>query len=164
MLFVVFSAGGDRYAIEAGRVHEVIPRVTIRPAPGTPSHVAGLMVCRGQVIPALDMSQWLTQMPALGRFSTRILVVSLKGGALDGRAVGLIAESVTQAVSLDAALFASGGIASAAFPFLGNVASDDQGLIRRVDVDRLVSPELVPVLFPDAAPAAASVISGPASM
>ena len=42
MLFLLFQLGQDRYALDTGRVAEVLPLVAITPIPQAPPELAGL--------------------------------------------------------------------------------------------------------------------------
>lgn len=80
MLFLLFQVGNDRYALEANRVVEVIPLLTLKHLPRAPRGVAGLFNYRGQPVPALDLSDLLLGQPAAERLSTRIIIVQLENG------------------------------------------------------------------------------------
>ena len=88
MLFLLFQIGPDRYALEAKRVAEVLPLLTVRALPKAPAGVAGVLNYRGVPLPIIDLSQLLADRPAPARLSTRIVVVN----CANGRQVGLIAE------------------------------------------------------------------------
>src|SRR5579871_3177437 len=55
MLALTFQAGPDRVAVDVRRVREVVPRVPLTPAAGTPDWVAGVFVYRGRVVPVIDL-------------------------------------------------------------------------------------------------------------
>ena len=79
MLYVLFQLGKDRYALEASRVVEVVPLLTMNPIPQAPIGVAGMIVYRGQAIPAVDLCQLTLGHPARERLSTRIIIVEAGG-------------------------------------------------------------------------------------
>src|ERR1700744_6229027 len=56
MLFLVFSLGDDRYAIDATLVVEVLPLVNWKSVPGAPRGVAGIIDYRGKPAPLLGLS------------------------------------------------------------------------------------------------------------
>ena len=47
--------GEERYALPSASVVEVVPSVALRPVPGTPPEVAGLLAYRGRVVPVVDL-------------------------------------------------------------------------------------------------------------
>ena len=75
MLYVLFQLGKDRYALEASRVVEIVPLLTMNPIPQAPKGVAGMIVYRGQAIPAVDLCELTIGQPARERLSTRIIIV-----------------------------------------------------------------------------------------
>src|SRR6266850_6687078 len=76
MLYVLFQLGNDRYALEARRVVEVVPLLTLKKIPQAPKGVAGIFVFRGRPVPALDLCELTFGRPAHERLSTRIIVVN----------------------------------------------------------------------------------------
>src|SRR5207302_1737530 len=55
MLLLVFRVAEDAYAIEAGRVVEVVPRVALRRLPHAPEALAGVFRYRGRVVPVIEL-------------------------------------------------------------------------------------------------------------
>ena len=75
MLFLLFHLGKDRYALDASRVVEVVPLLTLRRIPQAPRGVAGIFNYRGQPVPAVDLGELMLGQPASPRLSTRIILV-----------------------------------------------------------------------------------------
>src|SRR5688572_10408556 len=71
--------GDERYALPTASVVEVVPAVPLRPVPGTPEAVAGLLAYRGQVVPVVDLPRLLGRGAAPVRLSTRIAVCDRDG-------------------------------------------------------------------------------------
>jgi chemotaxis-related protein WspB len=153
MLFLVFQLGKDRYAMEARRVIEVLPLVEIRPVPRSPAWLAGLFDCRGAPVPLIDLSELALGHPARRCLSTRIVLAHCPGGDGADRLVGVIVEKATGTLRRDAAQFVDSGVRNDAAPYLGAVASDAEGLLQRIELERLLSPAMQGVL---GAPRAAS--------
>ena len=76
MLILTFTAGGNRYAVEAARVIELVPRVELRCMPHAPAFLAGLLDYRGTVVPVVDLGLLLGSSPCQDRLSTRIILVN----------------------------------------------------------------------------------------
>ena len=64
MLLLLFQVGGDRYALDARRVVEVIPLVKMQRIPRAPKGVAGLFNYRGRPVAAVDLSELMLGRPA----------------------------------------------------------------------------------------------------
>jgi chemotaxis-related protein WspB len=147
MLFLLFQLGTDRYALDAREVAEVLPLVALKQIPQASRGVAGLFNYRGTPVPAIDLNELMTQVPAAQRFNTRIVLVRYRGA--DGREhpLGLIAEHAKETVRRDVAEFVDYGVATPSAPYLGPVASDSSGLLQWVHIDKLLPPSLQELLF-----------------
>jgi chemotaxis-related protein WspB len=148
MLFLLFQAGNDAYALEAQRVREVIPRVLLRECPGAPAFVAGLFNYRGVVVPVLDFCRLLQRPPCRPRLSTRILLMT--GGEAAphcSRLLGLMVESLIKTMEAEEQVFSQAGVAAGQAPFLGAIFCDGERLIQRLIPDRLLSAETAALLL-----------------
>jgi len=147
MLFLLFQLGEDRYALDTGRVVEVLPLVGITPIPKAPAGVAGLFNYRGAPVPAIDLSQLTMARPARSRLNTRIVLVHYPDGRGKTRLLGLIAEKVTETVRRDPADFVASGVTTDRAPYLGPVATDARGVMQWIDVEWLLPASVRDVLF-----------------
>ncbi|MEI2455649.1 chemotaxis protein CheW [Lysobacter firmicutimachus] len=147
MLFLVFQLDQDRYAIEARRVTAVLRMVAPKAIPQAPAAVAGLFDYAGEPVPLIDLSQLALGRPAQARLSTRVVLVPYADGAGRNRTLGLIAEQVVETVQRDPAEFVASGVDSAEAGYLGPVASDAQGLLQWVQIERLLPASLRDLLF-----------------
>ena len=165
--------GEQRYAIPSAEVVEVVPAVALRPVPGTPEAVAGLLAYRGQVVPVVDLPRLFGRGAAPARLSTRIAVCDPEGtaSALDTvspepggaggtsrrrRLVGVLAERVTRVGEVDPAAPGSHpGPTADGLPALGRVTLDDEGLVQLVEVRDLLSEDLLLRLEGEVPPGAA---------
>lgn len=147
MLFILFRLGKEQYALETARVIEVIPRLPLRPQPGTPAFVAGLFNFHGTVVPVLDLGMLNRGTPCSERLSTRIILVdyTLKNGAK--KVLGLIAEAVTDAVEKEPSDFAAAGVTTGQAPYLGTIALDEGVMVQCVLPEHLLSTEVEQLLF-----------------
>lgn len=150
MLFILFQLGGDRYALPAREVAEVLPLVSLKEIPGAPRGVAGVMDYRGAPLPVLDLSALALGQSAARRVSTRLLVVNY--AARDGAThlLGLLAERATEMLTRAPEAFRPAGVQGAETRYLGPVTSDARGLIQRVEIGELLNAELRTALFPAA--------------
>ncbi len=145
MLFILFRLGKERYALETAHVIEVIPRLPLRPQPGTPGFVAGLFNFHGQVVPVLDLGTLTLGVPCPEQLSTRIILIDypLKSGAK--RLLGLIAEAVTDAVKKEPNEFMPVGTGQS--PHLGKIAIDVDGMVQCILPEYLLPPTVERLLF-----------------
>lgn len=158
MLFLLFDLDGDRYALEAGEIVEVLGLQPVRPIPGAPTWVAGVTERHGEPVPVIDVPQL-----ALGRAARRLLstrVVIVRYGALasaqhndaPGHSLGLIVESATQTRRIERTQFADTGIATPHARWLGPVAHDGERLVQWVQVQHMLNDDVKALLFPQSAP------------
>src|SRR5689334_16624749 len=96
MLFLLFQLGNDRYVLEAARVVEVAPLLSLKRLPQAPTGVAGIFNYRGRPVPAVDLCEVATGRPAAERLSTRIIIVNYRAEDQTEHLLGLIAENATE--------------------------------------------------------------------
>lgn len=146
MLFLLFQLGPDRYALPAADVVEVLPLIQIKSLPGAPKGVAGVMDHRGQPVPVVDLSALALGRPAAARLSTRLVLVRLQADGTE-KLLALVAENATETLRRDPAEFVASGVTSPGAPYLGPVTRDARGLIQRIEVRQLLSPDVLSALF-----------------
>jgi chemotaxis-related protein WspB len=154
MKVLVFHIGRDPYALPLAAVLRVLPAARLKPLPGAPHYVPGLLDLHGEPVPVIDLSRLAGSPPDAVRYDTRILLVDVVfGGRV--RRLGLKAERVTGVASVDGTLL-DGGVAAA--PWLGRLASGgtnagmNAGMLQLIDPDHLLAPDVAAQLF-DGAPA-----------
>jgi chemotaxis-related protein WspB len=147
MLFLLFQLGKDRYALEAGRVIEVLPLLEVKKIPGAPRGVAGIFNYRGRPVPAVDVSELTLGRPAPDRLSTRIIVISHPDQSGKNQPLGLIAEHATEVIRRDRKDFIEPGLPAGSPPFLGPILMDEQGVIQWVREQRLLPEPVRNLLF-----------------
>jgi chemotaxis-related protein WspB len=148
MLFLMFRLGKDRYALPATQVVEVLPLLAVKQIPQAPPAVRGAFDFRGRPVPLIDLTQMALGVPAREQLSTRIVLVDYPDGHGGTRLLGLLAEQVTETLRRNPEEFRDSGVALPDAPWLGPVASDDGGLVQRVEVGQLLTPAVRALLFP----------------
>ena len=152
MLFLSFQLGGDRYAVEANRVLEVLPLLELKRLPQAPRGIAGIFNLRGLPVPAIALNELSFGHPAHERLRTRIIVVQYTDTKGSHHPLGLIAENVTQIFHREPSDFVNPGISVAQAPYLGPVLMDVQGPIQWLRIQHLVSEPFRQLLFPETPP------------
>ena len=147
MLYLLCELDGDRYAIDADRVSEVLPLIEITRVPQTPPEIAGVCDRRGTPVPVVDLSQLLLGRPAAHRLSTRLLICSYVDAQGAPQSVGLVAEKATEIMRRDGATFVASGIRNRRAPYLGDVVGDARGLVQRLDVQTILPTHIRELLF-----------------
>ena len=142
MIYLLFQIGSDRYAIEAARVAEVLPPVSLKTVPAAATGIAGVLDYHGTPVPVVDLRAMTLREPTRARLSSRLLLVRYGSDAARARLLGLLAEQATETIRREPAEFQPAGVSPADAPFLGPVTSDARGLIQRIEPDQLLTAEV----------------------
>ncbi|PIB46364.1 chemotaxis protein CheW [Pseudomonas sp. 2822-15] len=147
-LFLVFRIGGERYALKATEVAEVLPRLPLKPIAHAPLWVAGIFAHRGALVPVVDLCALTFGTAAQARTSTRLVLVNYQPQPwLEARWLGLILEQATDTLRCDPAEFQPYGLANREAPYLGPVREDALGLMQWIGVDDLLTDDVRALLF-----------------
>jgi chemotaxis-related protein WspB len=158
MLFLKFRIGSEGYVLDTAQIAEILPLLEITHVPQAPAGVAGLINYRGKPVPVIDLSELTLGRPARPHISTRLILVRHEGHLL-----GLIDEHATEMTRHEAGSFADSGLASDTAPYLGPVTEDGGRLVRRIEVQKLLPPDVSRVLFRQAEENAWSTPESPRS-
>ena len=150
MLYLLLEVAGQQYAVEAARVVEVLPLVQVTVIPRAPTEVAGLFSYRGRPVPLIDLRRLTLRRPARPKVSPRIILGADRGADGSEQLIGIIAERVTETTRREPGDFKDTGFANPATPYLGGVATTADGLVQRLDVQRLLPPATREMLFASA--------------
>ena len=158
MLFLLFDLDGDRYALDATEIVEVLALTPTKAIPGAPAWVAGVMMRDGVPVPVIDVPRLALGRAARARSSTRLVLVrydaapdpqdtAAHAGAAS-RVLGLIVERATQTRRIEAAQFTHSGIDTPHARWLGPVADDTLGPVQWVAVQHMLDDQVKALLFP----------------
>ena len=153
MKVLVFHIGRERYALPLTAVLRVLPVARLKPLPGAPHYVPGLLDLHGAPVPVIDLSRLAGTPPSAVRYDTRILLLDV-AAAGQLRRLGLKAERVAGIADIAAEL-RDGGVAAA--PWLGRIAAGGPGragrairtagMLQLIEPARLLAPEVAAQLF-----------------
>lgn len=149
-LYLLFSLGTDRYAVDVREVVQVLHVPVLKRIPEAPAWVSGLCTYQGQVIPVIDLMQRIEGRAAQSFTSTRLVIVSLpQEHAAPRQALGLVLEQATDTLRCAEGDFVRAPSEQQA-PYLGAVLKHAQGLIQKIDVSGLVPRDMLQWLFSQA--------------
>ncbi|KUY96309.1 chemotaxis protein CheW [Burkholderia territorii] len=138
-LFLMFELDGERYALDAADIDEVLPLAATKVVPGAPEWIAGLLMRGGQPVPVIDVSMLALGRRAHALRSTRLVMARCRVGQLDrDRVIGLIVERATQTLRIDRAAFRASGVSTPRTRWLGRVANTSHGIVQQVSVADLI--------------------------
>ena len=155
MLFLQFELDGERYALDAAAIVQVLAYTQARALPGTPAWIAGVIEHGGAPVPVIDVSRLALGRAARALRSTRLVLVRYRSGVSPHieeteHLLGLILERATRTQRIERERFADSGVATPHARWLGPVASDAEGLVQWVDVEQMLDDETRALLFPAA--------------
>ncbi|MEK6725065.1 MAG: chemotaxis protein CheW [Deltaproteobacteria bacterium] len=147
MLFLQFKVGNDRYVLEVKNIIEIVPFVHLKLIPKAPPYLAGLLNYRGTTIPVIDISYLMNNMACELKLSSRIALI--KYTVDDGKSIclGLLSEHMTETVRFNENDFSDSGVNLKDHPYLGKVVIDDNGIVQKVDINKLIPEEAHEILF-----------------
>ena len=148
MLMLLFQLDRSQYAIPAIEVVEVAPLVRLQPLSMAPDFITGLFNYRGQHVPVIDLCKLIAGRFSENSITTRIILVQFRRTDGQSDILGLLAEQVTETISLDTDNFLSTGITLPDAPFLGKAAHTESGLIQQVNIEHLLPDPVKALLYP----------------
>lgn len=137
MLLLSFQLGERAYAAPCKLILEIVPMTGLEAVPGGPPYLVGQFDFRGRVVPAIDLRLLLTGERCRGFLSTRIIIVEQSAADAELGAIGLLAERVTETLTMAASDFRGVGVDVEEHSFLGGVHLGERGMIHLLDLDRL---------------------------
>ena len=151
MKVLLFHIGRDRYGLPLTGIVRVLPLLELKQLPLTPDYVAGLMDLHGTPVPVIDLSRLAGLPAAAAQFDTRIVIVDYRAPGGTTHALGLMATQVRGITDIDPQQLENSGVATA--PFLGQVASDADGIVQLVELEHLLTSDVRALLFQNASAA-----------
>ena len=133
-LHLLFRVGDVEYVVPAEDVLQVQAYEGVTALPGAPAHVTGLMQVRGRVVPVIDLRRRFGLAEA-ERPEARVVVVQL-----EGRTVGLLADSAKRVLDIEPERFAIPPevVAREAAGFVRSVARVGERLVMQVELRQVV--------------------------
>jgi purine-binding chemotaxis protein CheW len=98
--YFTFMLGEEDFALEIGRVREVVDYTTITKVPRMPKFLRGVINLRGNVVPVIDLRLKLDMSETVKTVDTCIVIVEIE---IDGELMqmGALADSVKAVIDLD---------------------------------------------------------------
>jgi len=154
MVYLLFQIGAERYALAASGIAAVEPLVRLKQIPQAAAGVAGVMDYHGQPVPVVDLSAMALGQPAQASLSTRLVLVRYLCPDGRERLLGLLAEGATETARYKSRDFQDPGVVAGGARYLGPVVHDARGIVQRIEVAQLLTPEVRDVLWQQAGEAA----------
>jgi purine-binding chemotaxis protein CheW len=126
---------GERFAMEASLVHEVVRLPQLTPIPGAPPFLLGVCAHRGDVLPVVDLPRLMGRGESRVANRSRILVVEQDSMRLAFLVDGVEGLSRIPLSMIEAAPV---GATHHGAEFLSGVSSDPLGTFSVLDLQRLI--------------------------
>ena len=132
--FVAFRLGVEEYAVAIERVREILKAPVLTEVPRAPTHVAGVILVRGEVVAVQDPRRRLG-LPGAPGPSARVIVCEATG-----ERVGLLVDGVSQVLRLLPSEIEgrTHGIAGIDPNYVAGVGREGQRLVVLLDVEALL--------------------------
>ncbi|GAB3736052.1 chemotaxis protein CheW [Luteimonas pelagia] len=133
--FLTFALGGEEYGVEILKVQEIRGYDAPTRLPDAPDYIRGVVNLRGTIVPVVDMRlKFRLAEAACG--PTTVMIVLHVGG----RVVGMVVDSVSDVVRLDAAQVREVPELGAAIDrqFLTGIGTLDERMLILLDIERLM--------------------------
>lgn len=98
--FLTFKLGEEVFAVEVGKVREILDVVTITKVPQTPDYMRGVINLRGGVVPVIDLRMRFDMPRSEDTVNTCIIVVEVQLGG-ESIILGIVADSVQEVFDLE---------------------------------------------------------------
>ena len=135
---ITFEVCGQHFALEIMAIREIRAWTPATRLPRVPAHIAGVVNLRGTVLPVMDLAARLGWQATEATPRHAIIVTQL-----EGQACGLIVDSVSDIVTLDAdSLQPPPATADDAIaPFLEGLAAIEDRMVMVLDLTALMGNE-----------------------
>ena len=99
--YLTFRTAGEEYAVNIGKVKEIVEYEAVTTVPNTPAWINGVTNLRGAVVPVVDLAvKFGLPDSFISKFSCIIITEVLFQGEM--LTMGILADSVSQVVELSA--------------------------------------------------------------
>jgi purine-binding chemotaxis protein CheW len=140
MQYLTFKLGGEIYALDIGKVREVLDFTTVTKVPQTPDFMRGVINLRGSVVPVVDLRLKFGMSSTEKTVNTCVIIAEVTVDG-DTAVLGCLADSVQEVIDLEA-----GSISPAPkigtklrTEFIRGMGKRDDRFIIILDMDRIFS-------------------------
>lgn len=146
-LYMRFYVGDNRFVLPAQDIIAIVPLVSLHEVPQAPEYVAGILSYHGESVPVIDIRALMTGLRSDNRLSTRIAIVRFTMSKGKQRLIGLLAERLTEVMRIDESMFKPSGVTNEKARYLGDVVTDNRGILQRLNVAELIPKASQKMLF-----------------
>ncbi|MBD3178989.1 MAG: hypothetical protein GF417_04950 [Candidatus Latescibacteria bacterium] len=135
--FITFTLGAERYAVDIGKVKEVILPISTYPVPGMPAQVRGVINLRGEIVPILEISAALGTLEneaGSDSKSRRIIIIDGEEGG-----VGFEVDRVIEVAKIaESRIKSEIGNVNINREVLDGIVQEENGIILCINPERII--------------------------
>ena len=146
-LYLQLYVGNSRFALSAKDVIAIVPVVSLHKVPKSPDYIVGILNYHGDSVPVIDVRVLLDGKKSNNRLSTRIVIIKFDADTNDRRMIGLLAEKLTEVTRVDESEFKASGVQNDNATYLGDVLTDEKGILQRLIVSEMLPKAAQKMLF-----------------
>lgn len=138
--YLTFTLAEEVYAVDVGRVREILEITNITKVPQTPEFMRGVINLRGNVVPVIDMRVKFGMSPTERTINTCIIVVEVQMGD-EVVILGSLADSVQEVIEMEPAQIEAAPHLGTQLNtrFIKGMGKHDGRFVIILDVDRIFS-------------------------
>lgn len=149
-LYIQFIVTGNRFVLPASDVVGIVPLADLHDIPQAPEYVAGILNYHGISVPVIDLTKLMTGVATEYILSARIVLLKIDIAGKKSSTVGLLAEKVTEVMRLREKEFKESGVKNSSTKYLGDVITDNFGILQRLNINELLPRTAKKMLFGNA--------------
>lgn len=138
--YLTFGLSNEVFAVEVGKVREILDYTTITKVPRTPEFMRGVINVRGSVVPVVDLRLKFGMTQTERTLGTCIIVLEI---AVDGETIvlGALADSVQEVIELETEQIEPAPRIGVRVrnEFIRGMGKTDSGFIMILDIDTVFS-------------------------
>lgn len=138
--YLTFGLSSEVFAVEVGKVREILDYTTITKVPRTPEFMRGVINVRGSVVPVVDLRLKFGMTQTERTLGTCIIVLEI---AVDGETIvlGALADSVQEVIELESEQIEPAPRIGVRVrnEFIRGMGKTDSGFIMILDIDMVFS-------------------------
>jgi purine-binding chemotaxis protein CheW len=134
--YLTFTLGAEEYGIEILKVQEIRGYEAVTKIANAPAFIKGVVNLRGTIVPIVDMRIKFDLGDAEYNQFTVVIILNVAG-----RVVGMVVDSVSDVIQLDAGQIKPAPDFSSAFDtkYITGLGTVDERMLILVDIERLMS-------------------------
>lgn len=152
--YLTFTLAGEQYAVEVGKVKEVLEYTSVTKVPRTLEFMRGVINLRGSVVPVIDLRLKFDLGETEKTIDTSIIVMEVE---ISGETVvlGTLADSVQEVIGMDSSQIepAPSIGTSIKTDFIQGIGKQEDQFIMILDIDAVFSEAEISVVAEHAEPA-----------